>query len=119
MIEFMEETHDNMVGLRVSGKLHEKDYAEFLPKLEDLFSKHGKLRVLFLAAPDFQGWDISAAWQDASLGFKHAADFEKLAMVGAPGWVVWCIRGSAFLFKGEVRVFEADEIDDAWAWLAA
>ncbi|WP_137702312.1 SpoIIAA family protein [Marimonas lutisalis] len=117
MIEFMDESHGNVVGLRVSGTLHEKDYAEFLPKLEDLFRKHGKLRVMFLAGPDFHGWDLSAAWQDTSLGFKHASDFEKLALVGAPDWVVWCVRLSAFLFKGEVRVFPASEFSEAWRWL--
>lgn len=118
MIEFLDRSHANIVGLRASGTLHEQDYAEFLPKLEALFAQHGKLRVLFLAAPDFKGWDISAAWQDASLGFRHAADFEKLAIVGAPDWVVWCVRCSAFLFKGEVRIFSAGEVEDAWRWLS-
>jgi len=117
MIEFMKESSAGIVGLHVTGMLHESDYAEFLPKLEELFREHGKLRVLFCADSDFRGWDMSAAWQDASLGFRHAADFERLALVGAPEWVVWCIRLSAFLFKGEVRVFSADELQDAWRWL--
>ena len=117
MIEFMNETTENIVGLHVTGTLHESDYAEFLPKLETLFREYGKLRVLFYADRDFRGWDMSAAWQDAALGFQHAADFDRLALVGAPEWVVWCVRVSAFLFKGEVRVFSTDEIDDAWRWL--
>ncbi|WP_425442199.1 STAS/SEC14 domain-containing protein [Roseovarius marisflavi] len=37
--------------------------------------------------------------------------------LGAPDWVVWCVRLSAFLFKGEVRVFSAEELQDAWHWL--
>ena len=73
MIELMKESTENIVGLHVTGMLHEGDYAEFLPKLEDLFRKNGKQRVLFYADPDFRGWDMSAAWQDASLGFRHAA----------------------------------------------
>ncbi|MYM57115.1 STAS/SEC14 domain-containing protein [Thalassovita mangrovi] len=117
MIEFMEGSEGATVGLRVTGKLHEQDYAELLPKLEALFAEHGKLRILFYADPDFQGWDMSAAWQDAALGFRHASDFERMAMVGAPDWVDWCVRLSAFLFKGEVRIFEADQLDEAWTWI--
>lgn len=117
MIEVMEESVGAVVGLHVTGTLHEKDYEELLPRLEDLFRQHGKLRVLFYADPEFEGWDLSAAWQDASLGFRHLADFERLALVGAPDWVVWCVRLSAFLFKGEVRIFSADRLDDAWRWV--
>jgi len=117
MIEVMDQSRGNIIGLHVTGKLHEKDYAEFLPKLEDLFTQYGKLRVLFFADPDFEGWDMSAAWQDASVGFRHAADFERLAVVGAPDWVEWCIRLSGFLFKGDVKIFPPDQLNDAWGWI--
>jgi hypothetical protein len=117
MIEFMTESNGNAIGVCVSGTLHQSDYEVLIPKLEALFKEHGKLRILFLADADFAGWDLSAAWQDAALGFRHAADFERLAMVGAPDWVIWCVRLSAFLFKGDVRVFSRDELDEAWRWV--
>ncbi|MCG6904279.1 MAG: STAS/SEC14 domain-containing protein [Rhodobacter sp.] len=116
-MEIMKESRENVVGLHVTGTLHEKDYTELLPRLEDLFRKHGKLRMLFYADPDFRGWDMSAAWQDAELGFRHASDFERLALVGAPQWVVWCVRMSAFLLKGEVRIFQAEALEEAWNWV--
>jgi len=87
--------------------------------LEERFTEHGKLRVLFHADPGFQGWDLKAAWDDTAFGFAHVADFERLALVGAPDWVVWCVKLSAFLFKGEVRVFPADDLDAAWDWVRA
>jgi hypothetical protein len=118
MIEIMKESRGNIVGLHATGKLTEDDYKRMLPKLEDLFRAHGKLRVLFYADAGFEGWDMGAAWADSSFGFRHSADFERLALVGAPGWVVWCVKLSAFLFKGEVRVFEADARDEAWRWVA-
>lgn len=117
MIEVMPRSAGNIVGLRVGGTLHAADYDRILPMLEDLFHKHGKLRVLFCAGADFKGWDLKAAWDDASFGFGHVADFERLALVGAPEWVEWCVKLSAFLFKGETRIFPADALDDAWAWI--
>ena len=67
----------------------------------------------------FDGWDLAAAWDDAAMGLKHRADFEKIAVVGGPGWVEWCIRLSAFLMKGEIRTFPIDGLDEAWAWVQA
>lgn len=60
MIEVMEESSGAVVGLHVTGTLNEKDYEELLPRLDDLFRDHGKLRVLFYADQEFQGWDLSA-----------------------------------------------------------
>jgi hypothetical protein len=117
MFEVMDRSHGNVVGIRATGRLHEADYRKLLPELERLFAEHGKLRVLFDASRGFEGWDMAAAWDDAAFGFTHASDFERLALVGAPDWVEWCVRLSAFLMKGEVRLFPADGADEAWAWL--
>lgn len=96
MIELMRESSAGIVGLHVTGTLHESDYAESLPKLEELFREHGRLRVLFYADSDFRGWDMSAAWQDAYLGFRHAADFERLALVRAHAITEFCVRLGEF-----------------------
>lgn len=117
MIELMSRSAGNVVGLHVSGTLNDRDYKKILPLLENLFHQHGKLRVLFYASDSFEGWDLEAAWDDASFGFGHIADFERLALVGAPTWVEWCVRLSAFLFMGETRIFPGDALDEAWAWL--
>jgi hypothetical protein len=119
MIKVMDGSTGNVLGLRVTGRLHAADYDALLPKLEDRFREHGKLRVLFYADDGFEGWDLKAAWDDTALGFAHASDFERLALVGAPDWVVWCVRLSAFLFKGEVRIFPREALGDAWAWVRA
>ncbi|MCA1298099.1 SpoIIAA family protein [Stappia indica] len=117
MIEVMKESEGALLGVHVSGLLHEADYRMFLPTLEERFREYGKLRVLFYADESFEGWDLRAAWEDVSVGLKHASDFERMAVVGAPEWVNWCMKLSAFLMKGEIRIFARDEIDDAWAWV--
>jgi len=117
MIEIMPESAGNIVGLHVTGRLREEDYKTLLPRLEAQFRAHGRLRILFYADRDFEGWDLKAAWEDTSFGLAHAADFERLALVGAPDWVVWCVRLSAFLMKGEVCVFDGGALDEAWAWI--
>ncbi|WP_343079949.1 STAS/SEC14 domain-containing protein [Ostreiculturibacter nitratireducens] len=117
MIEFMEGSMGRIVGLRATGRLKEADYRDLLPKLEELFRQHGKLDLLFYMDEGFEGWDMQAAWDDASFGFSHAGDFERLAVVGAPAWVNWCIRLSSFLFKCEVRIFPGEALEEAWGWV--
>lgn len=118
MIEFMAESSGRVLGVKASGKLTDEDYTRVLiPRLESLFKEHGKLNVLFYMDETFEGWDLEAAWDDASYGLKHRADFDRLAVVGGPAWVEWCIKLCGFLMKGETKVFPADQLDSAWAWV--
>ena len=120
MIEFMPESNANVVGIKAGGRLTDADYKEVLiPRLEALFDAHGTLDLLILFDESFEGWDLEAAWDDLSLGLRHRADFRKLALVGAPRWVELTMRLSAFLMKGETRMFPADRRDEAWRWVRA
>jgi len=118
MIEFLAESGGKVVGIRATGRLTDADYKQTLiPRLEALFKEHGKLNVLFDLGRGFEGWDLEAAWDDASFGLKHRADFGKLAMVGGPAWAQWTIKLSAFLMTGEIKIFPADRLAEAWAWV--
>jgi len=118
MIEFMSESDRNIVGIRASGRLTDADYKRDLtPRLESLFNQFGQLSILLFLEDSFEGWDLQAAWDDASLGIRHRADFDKIAVVGAPAWVEWCIRLAGFLMKGEIRTFRSDQLIAAWKWI--
>ncbi|MCW5772008.1 MAG: STAS/SEC14 domain-containing protein [Rhodospirillaceae bacterium] len=118
MIELLPESHDKVVGFRASGRLTDADYKQVLiPALEALLARHGKLDVLFLLDERFAGWDLTAAWDDARFGMAHRTDFERLAVVGGPDWLHRCIALAGFLMKGEIKVFPADRLGDAWAWV--
>ncbi|MEM5492782.1 STAS/SEC14 domain-containing protein [Hoeflea sp. AS16] len=118
MIEFMSESSGNTLGIHASGKLTKTDYETILiPKLAELFKAHGQLNIVFYMDETFQGWDLEAAWDDASYGLMHRADFGKLAVVGGPAWVDRSIRLIGFLIKGEIRVFGSDQLAQAWQWI--
>ena len=118
MIEFMPESKANVVGVRASGPLTDADYkTKLIPKLDSLFKQYGKIKVLFFMDETFEGWNLDAAWDDASLGLQHRADFDKIAVVGGPAWVEWCVKLAGFLLKGEVQTFRRDQLKDAWRWI--
>jgi SAM-dependent methyltransferase len=108
------------VQRRATGRLTDADYKNVLmPKLETMFAEFGRLRVLLYMDEGFSGWDLGAAWDDATLGLKHRADFEKIAVVGGPEWVAWIVKLSAFLIAGEIKLFSKEQLSEAWVWTKA
>src|SRR5882762_8896000 len=55
---------DNVLWVKVSGKLTKEEYADLVSSWEQVIAKHGKLRLLFEMEPDFTGWEPTAAWDD-------------------------------------------------------
>ncbi|MCV7399324.1 STAS/SEC14 domain-containing protein [Mycobacterium fragae] len=119
MIELLEESSGNILGIRATGKLSGADYREVLaPRIELLLKQFRKLRVVFVMDSAFAGWSVGAAWANSVLDFRHRRDFEKIAMVGAPKWEEFCVKAvAALLINGELRTFRRDELGHAWEWL--
>lgn len=118
MFEFLPESAGNLAGIRATGTLTDADYKNvLLPKLDQMFATFGRLRILLYMDDGFEGWDLHAVWDDAALGLKHRADFEKIAVVGGPDWVGLFVKLSAFLIAGQTRVFSTDRLVEAWSWL--
>ena len=116
MIQTIETGYRKVVGVMLSGKLHDEDYKQVWPTMESLLTAEGKVR-LFVQLEDFQGWDLHAAWDEFKFNLKHWADFERIAMVGDRKWEKWMASFCKTFMKTEVRYFDSPEIDAAWDWL--
>lgn len=116
MIEKLQPEKGNVIAFKLSGKLHDEDYKGFVPEIEALIERHGKIRLLFLLQ-NFQGWDLHAAWDDIIFDIKHYRDLERIALVGDQAWKKWMVILSKPFTAAETRFFPGDEIDAAWDWL--
>ena len=105
-----------MVGLKLSGKLHDEDYKQFVPTVETILTTEGKVR-LFVQFEEFHGWDMHAAWDDLKFALKHYSDFERIAMVGDRKWEKWMASFCKPFTKAKVKYFDVSEVDAAWKWL--
>ncbi|PPJ24734.1 STAS/SEC14 domain-containing protein [Nocardia nova] len=119
MIEILDDSDGNILGVRATGKLTRSDYRDVLaPRIRTSLERFPRLRVLFLIGNPFDGWTARGAWANTVLDISHRRDFEKIAMVGAPRWERWCVQApAAVLMKGQLRTFRCDELADAWTWL--
>lgn len=116
MFQFIPVHEDNVYAVRVSGKLSHKDYQNFLPDLEDLIKTDEKIALL-IELDDFHGVDISAIKDDFKFSIKHNDAFEKVAIVGEKKWHRWMTLLSTPFFKGTVKYFNRNDLQDAWDWL--
>ena len=116
MIATIETGSPKLVGVKLSGTLHDEDYRRFVPMIESILTAEGKVR-LFVQFEEFQGWDMHAAWDDFKFALKHYSDFERIAMVGERQWEKWMASVCKPFTKAKVRYFDRSEVDAAWKWL--
>ena len=116
MIPTIERASPNVVSFELTGKLHDRDYKQFVPTMEAILTAMGKVR-LFILLRDFHGWDLHAAWDDFKFSLKHYSDFERIAMVGDRDWEKWLASFYKPFTKATVRYFDKSEVDAAWMWL--
>ena len=116
MIKILKESSGKIVGFSLRGRLEDEDYKTFVPQLESVIEREGKVRFLAYFHV-FYGWKLHAAWDDMVFGAKHYGDVEKIAMVGEEKWQEWMAKIRKPFTRATVKYFDAAEIEQAWAWL--
>jgi hypothetical protein len=117
MIEMLSGLPANVVGFKLSGKLHDEDYKKFVPLVDAAIAREGKARIL-AQFHDFAGWDLHALWDDIKFSATHCTKIERVALVGDRAWEKWMAAVCKPFTLARVRYFDAAEIDAARAWLA-
>src|SRR5437764_7533559 len=116
MIEQLPRSSDRTLGFKLSGKLHDEDYKQFVPAIDAALATGGKVRLLAWLH-DFHGWDLHALWDDIHFATAHCTRLDRIAIVGDKKWEAWMARVCQPFTMAKIRYFDADDIDAAWAWL--
>ena len=117
MIEQIPQSSEKVLGFKLSGKLHDEDYKNFVPVIDAAVTKQGKIRLLAQFS-DFHGWDLHALWDDIKFSTTHCTKIERIALVGDKAWEKWMAAVCKPFTMAKVRYFDLSEIDAAKAWLA-
>ena len=108
---------ENLIKVKVNGKLTAEDYEVLVPQLDRMIARHGKIRIL-VELVDFHGWTAGALWEDTKFALRHFNDIERLAIVGDSQWE----KGMAYFCKpftgAEVKYFDHSKIDEARKWIS-
>lgn len=116
MITALPQSSGKTLGFKMSGKLHDEDYKQFVPTVETAIKANGKVRLL-AQFEDFHGWDLHAMWDDTKFATKHCAEVEKIALVGDKKWEEWMAKVCRPFTLAKLRYFDLKDVDAAWKWL--
>ena len=116
MIEYKNNSNDNIVELAVEGKLTEADFERAIVQMTADIEKHGKLRLLE-EIRSFEGMDLMALWKDAQFGLKHVNDFSHVAVVADAEWMRTIAAAAGNVLSAEVKAFDRSNIEAARNWL--
>ena len=116
MIEQLNRSSGAILGFKMSGKLHDEDYKQFVPLVDAAIKAHGKVRLLAHFV-DFHGWDLHAVWDDTKFAATHCTDVERIALVGDKTWEKWMAAVCKPFTMAKVKYFDAADLESAWNWL--
>ena len=118
MVEKIPDLPGHVIGFTAKGKLTAADYdSAIIPAVEAAFSARGKVRFLYHLGEEFSGIQPGAMWDDAKLGLKHVAGWEKVALVTDVDWVRWAVKIFGLAIPGHIRVFHNRELAEAKRWI--
>ena len=119
MVEKIPGLPDNVLGFTAKGTVTANDYESvIIPAVEALFSRQNKVRFLYHLGKDFTGFEAAAMWDDAKLGMKHLAGWEKVALVSDTEWIRAAVKIFGLAIPGQVRVFPNRELAAATRWIS-
>src|SRR5215470_2341553 len=116
MIEQIPQSSEKLLGFKISGKLHDEDYKNFVPVIDAVVAKQGTIRLLAQFS-DFHGWDLHALWDDIKFSTTHCTKIERIALIGEKTWEKWMAKVCKPFTTAKIRYFDVAKIDDAWKWL--
>ncbi|HVY89878.1 MAG TPA: STAS/SEC14 domain-containing protein [Hyphomonadaceae bacterium] len=108
------------VGFEAHGRVTDADRTRiFEPTMEWALERAAKVRLLYVAAGDFDGYERGDAYDDGVFGTRHFTDFDRIAFVADDGPYARSVAALDGLMPASVKVFGPAEVDTAKAWLAA
>lgn len=111
----VERRPDGVLLIAADGLLTTEDYAEFVPRFEQLARPSNP--ILIELGPNFTGWSLGGLWRDLKFDTRHGEQFGRMAVVGDKKWEQWGVELSNPIFPGEMRFFERGEEGRAEDWL--
>jgi len=116
MIKQLDGMPDGVIGFEAGGQVTADDYRDVMTPALTAALERGAARVLYVL-DEHTTFTAGAAFADARLGLGHLRGWERIAVVSDADWLEHSMKAFGWMFPGEVRVFDDDEVDEATRWL--
>jgi len=116
MIQQIQDLPSNMVGFRSSGEVTKDDFEIVQKEVSELVEKTGKLNYLLYLDNSPADFTIGAWLQDALLGIKNLAKWNRAAIISDSETVDNFTTVFSKVMPGEFKVFQKAEYEKAVDW---
>jgi hypothetical protein len=116
MFNILENTNNNLVAIRIEGKINKRDYDDLLPVIEKKRNEHSNINM-YLEFHDIEGVTPKAALDDIMTYFKYVADFDKIAVIGEDNWGNLLESTSNTFYSARIRFFSFSQKEQAKNWI--
>ena len=108
----------DVAAFQVNGKIRTEDI-ELSKKMMVDFMNDEPPRRLLVKILDLHGLQPKTLFDSQMIAMKQEArkHLDRYAVVGGPGWLQHLVRSIAPLFNFEIRTFDLEEEEKAWAWI--
>ena len=116
MIKILPESKGSLICVKVSGKLTDAEYKNFIPYAESIIKEFGTIKF-YVDMLDLDGWEWRVAWDDFAFGIKYWDNFSKLALVGERRWEKFLVLVVDKIHKADVRIVDRENSSTALTWI--
>lgn len=117
-MKMIETGSPKIIAYEIDGTFTKQDLERVMPALKTAFEKDEKIDVL-ARIKNFGGVDPAVFTEPSLFSIKLAAinHVRRYAVVGAPGWIRNVVGMVGSMLPIAIRFFNADQEEEAWAWL--
>ena len=119
-VKRIETDRDDVFAFEVTGEIVAADIENLYGLIEGASLLHELIDIIVIVH-DYDGLDWSTLFRGETYSgkaeaFKH---IRRIALVGAEGWIRTGIAVAKPFTSIEIKEFDLDKADEAWAWIGA
>ena len=119
MLRQMTDVPLGTIGFEAVGEVEDDDWEDTVePVLRQEIAEGRRVRLLYLLGEGTRHVEGDAVKADTGFRARHAASFDRVAVVSDEDWVRPALRALSFLLPGKAKGFPVRELAEAKAWLA-
>ena len=120
MLRRMKDMPVGTIGFEAVGEVEDDDWEDTVePVLREEIAEGRKVRLLYVLGPAARDVEGDAVKADTGFRARHAASFERVAVVSDEDWMRPALRALSVLLPGKAKGFPSRDLAEAKAWLAA
>lgn len=119
MITIIPDVPENVAAFKASGEITKEDFENLvIPHVKAKVNIYNELNYLFFLDTDLDNFTSGAWFQDALLGLKNLANWNRAAIVTDKKAVQNFTAIFSVVMPGEFKFFPTDDLKNALFWCA-